>query len=463
MKIQIKISSTIRIQGPLDPELEEFLKRRLTIVNPVWLENQKFGRYNYGVKKHLHYYWKRGDVTSMPRGFARQLLTWLSRSGLDYEMVDQTRELPEVQFGFMGELYGFQQEAAQRILSRRFGVARMPTGAGKTILALYCISERAQPAVVIVHTKELLYQWKERALDFLDIREQDIGLVGDGKKQFDRNLTICVVNSLYKCAAQMKKKTGHLIVDECHRIPSRSFTVAVKAFDSKYMLGLSATPFRRDGLTPLIPMYIGDSVCEVNAMDLQDKGKISRAKLVVRKTNFDYPYEDDYHQMISTLVDDGDRNRLIASDAVKFQCEGSGTALVVSDRKSHCRKLAALMADKGARVGVLTGDLADIKRKDIVRRVNEGEVDILVATIQLIGEGFDCPSLSALFMATPVKFTGRVLQVVGRVLRAQKGKEQAAVFDYVDKPGVLQASFQSRMEAYRQLGLKGQSPLRFCS
>ena len=137
-----------------------------------------------------------------------------------------------------------------------------PRAPGKTVLALYCISERAQPSAVIVHTKELLYQWKQRALDFLDIREQDIGLVGDGKKQFDRSLTICVVNSLYKCAGQMKKRTGHLIVDECHRIPSRSFTAAVKAFDCKYMLGLSATPFRRDGLTPLISFYVGDPVCE---------------------------------------------------------------------------------------------------------------------------------------------------------------------------------------------------------
>ncbi|MBI9076156.1 MAG: DEAD/DEAH box helicase [Desulfatibacillum sp.] len=463
MKIRVIIGSSLRIEGPVEHELEEYLKQRLTIVNPVWLENQKFGRYNQGVKKHLQFYWKRGDVITMPRGFARQLLTWVSKSDMEYDLVDETRILPEIQFGFMGELYGFQQHAAQRILSRRFGVARMPTGAGKTVLALYCISERAQPAVVVVHTKELLYQWRDRALDFLDIREQDIGLVGDGKKQMDRSLTICVVNSLYKCAGQLKKGTGHLIVDECHRIPSRSFTVAVRTFDSRYMLGLSATPFRRDGLTPLIPLYMGDSICEVNAMDLQEKGRISRAKLVVRNTCFDYPYEDDYHQMISALVGDYDRNLLIASDAVEFHATGSGTALVVSDRKSHCRALGSLMADKGARVSVLTGDLPDVKRKEIVRSVNQGEVDILVATVQLIGEGFDCPALSALFMATPVKFSGRVLQVVGRVLRAQQGKEKATVFDYVDKPGVLQASFQSRLEAYRQLGLKGQSPLRFRS
>ena len=96
-------------------------------------------------------------------------------------------------------------------------------------------------------------------------------------------------------------------------------------------------------------------------MDLQDEGKISRARLVVRKTRFDYPYQDDYAQMIAALVDDGDRNRLIASDAVDFHSEGAETALVVSDRKSHCRKLASLMADKGARVGVLTGDLPDAK------------------------------------------------------------------------------------------------------
>ena len=450
---KVDISNVIRLRGDLEPAVLERIERSLTIPNPVWLENNKFGRYNRGVKKELSFLWKRGGAFSMPRGFAGRLVRILEETETPFEINDKTSRLPKVDFGFNGQLYGFQEKAAARLLSRRFGVVRMPTGAGKTVLALDCISRRRQPAAVVVHTKELLYQWRDKALEFMDIEPEDVGLIGDGKRQMGRKLTICVVNSLYKCASEVKKQTGHLVVDECHRIPSRSFTVAVRSFDSMFMLGLSATPFRRDGLTPLINFFMGDQMFHVDPKDLKNRGKISSARLIVRKTDFNYPYDDDYQQMVASLASDWDRNRMIANDAVEFSKKACGPALVVSDRKNHCRIIGSMIADKGVNAAVLTGDVPDRRRKEIVQDVIEGRIEVLVSTLQLIGEGFDCPQLSALFLATPVKFTGRVLQVVGRVLRTSEGKGGASIFDYVDRPGVLQASFNSRRRAYTELGI----------
>ena len=124
-------------------------------------------------------------------------------------------------------------------------------------MALYVIAERKQPALVIVHTKELLYQWQARAVQFLGLQKDEIGLIGDGKKTIGDRLTIGIVNSVYKIAADIREHAGHLIVDECHRCPSRTFTEAVTAFDSRYMLGLSATPWRRDKLSKLIYWHLG--------------------------------------------------------------------------------------------------------------------------------------------------------------------------------------------------------------
>lgn len=100
----------------------------------------------------------------------------------------------------------------------------------------------------------------------------------------------------------------------------------------------------------------------------------------------------------------------------------------------------------------MTGEVKNAERKAIVERLNAGKVKVLIATGQLIGEGFDCKGLSTLFMATPIKFDGRVIQYVGRVLRAAPGKRQARIYDYVDKHiGVLAASARARQKVFNRL------------
>ncbi|MFC1799175.1 DEAD/DEAH box helicase, partial [Thermodesulfobacteriota bacterium] len=101
---------------------------------------------------------------------------------------------------------------------------------------------------------------------------------------------------------------------------------------------------------------------------------------------------------------------------------------------------------------LLTGNLTGEQRKNVIDQLNRGEVRVLIATGQLIGEGFDHKELSTLFLATPVRFSGRVLQYLGRVLRPASGKEKARVFDYVDvKVDVLKKAAQARQKVYVDL------------
>jgi superfamily II DNA or RNA helicase len=127
--------------------------------------------------------------------------------------------------------------------------------------------------------------------------------------------------------------------------------------------------------------------------------------------------------------------------------------LVLSDRKAHCEAIQALLQRQGVDASVLTGDLGNGARAAVVEALDGGRVKVLVATGQLIGEGFDCRELSTLFLATPIKFNGRLLQYLGRVLRPAPGKDKAKVYDYVDaQVGVLTNAARIRQREYVRNG-----------
>jgi superfamily II DNA or RNA helicase len=313
------------------------------------------------------------------------------------------------------------------------------------------IAERRQPCLIIVHNKELLNQWIERIETFLNIPRAETGVIGNGKMKIGGKITVGIINSIYPIAESLKRHFGHIIVDECHRCPSRTFTEAVTAFDSRFMLGLSATPYRRDGLTALIGWHLGRKA-EVKQGELTETDIIQDVQIITRKTDFTSLHDgsEQYPKMLSDLTEDRSRNRLIAGDILKEASNGGGVCLVLSDRKEHCRDLHDILSKQGMNADILTGATANKERKAIVERLNAGKVKVLIATGQLIGEGFDCKGLSTLFMATPIKFDGRVIQYVGRVLRAAPGKRQAKIYDYIDNNiGVLAASARARQKVYQ--------------
>ncbi|RJQ63082.1 MAG: DEAD/DEAH box helicase [Desulfobacteraceae bacterium] len=452
--MRIAIENNLRLSG-IPPEFRDTLTEKLTFTNPKYIENARMGRYNWKTPKELKFYDKAGgDGLWIPRGFARNLLLLCKSRQVSYTLEDRRRSLPSASFHFHGRLKPFQEKAVHAMLIHEFGTLSAPTGCGKTVMALYMIAARRQPALIVVHTKELAFQWIERIEEYLRIPPKETGLIGAGAKTVGEKITVALVQSLYRCAGEVAPKVGHLVVDECHRTPSRTFTDAVTEFDSRFMLGLSATPWRRDRLSKLIFWHLGDVYHKVDKADLIESGDVLWAQIVVRETDFK-PYYDpvrEYSKMLSELTSHDERNRLICADVAEEAKRSTGICLVLSDRKAHCKNLAAILRYKFETPSeVLTGDLSILQRRQVLERIDSGQARVLIATGQLIGEGFDCKDLSVLFLSTPIKFSGRVVQYLGRILRPAPGKS-AKVYDYVDsRVEVLQAAARSRQKVYAQL------------
>jgi superfamily II DNA or RNA helicase len=433
--VQLTLANRLDIRLAPD-ELIDGLKETLTLPNPKWLENERMGRWNRNTPKELRYYRKlSGGGLRIPRGFTGRLIRRLRRERIAYALSDQRCEHPPVDWPFKGRLRPFQEKAVSDLARKEFGTLSAPTGSGKTVMGLHLIAARRQPTLIVVHTKDLAHQWVARIEQFLGIPPAEVGWIGGGRRRPADGITVALVQSLYKCAAEFAPRVGHLVVDECHRTPSRTFTDAVTAFSSRYMLGLSATPWRRDKLSKLIFWHLGDVQHEIKPEGLVASGDVLKAEVILRETEF-RPYFDpvsEYSRMLSELAADKARNIQIADDVAEASQKSTGVCLVLSDRKAHCDNLRALLKLRhGMDAAVLTGDLPTAQRRTLTETIQAGQVKVVVATGQLIGEGFDCPRLETLFLVTPIRFSGRLLQYLGRVLRPAPGKQRARVYDYVD-------------------------------
>ncbi len=442
--IHAEITNEIIIRGASLTQATA-IERALTIPNPAFDDALRAGRYTGNLSTHLEFFRvnRAGDLI-LPRGFGGEL----ARMFKDIVSNDQRLSLPLMDIAFRALLRDYQDVAVKTMLASSHGVLHAGTGAGKTVMALAIIAARKQPCLVLVHNTELLNQWRDRAQQFLGV---EAGRIGGGKFEV-KPLTIGIVNTVRNRLDDLTQRFGQVVVDECHRCPSTMFTECVDSFPAKYRLGLSATPYRRDGLTKAIGFFIGQKVHEVDADHLREIGAILKPEIIARQTGFTWNGDasGEYQRLLSDLTQDEMRNALIAQDVKRELAREAGTALVVSDRVGHLEALAACLRALGEDMVLLTGKTPTAQREAIVERIRAGKVRVLGSTVQLIGEGFDAPGLASLFLSTPIKFSGRLLQVVGRVLRPRAGKVPR-VFDYIDPVGVLTASAKARAETYRRI------------
>jgi len=351
-------------------------------------------------------------------------------------------------------LMDHQKRAAVAALRWRSGVIVAPCGAGKTQVgvALHAASKTELPTLVIVHTRDLALQWAERVERLLGIKALKpvgaaaFGKVADGaqvlaKQEAQGCIVVTTVQTLTAVADLHRYQFGLVILDEAHHAPASTFQSVLGAIQCQAVYGLTATPERSDGWTPAMYAWLGPKRYEVQARDLQAIGLTLAPRIVIVKTGC-YATTGDFTEACTQLAASDERNAIIAE---LVETHGEFPQLVLTSRIEHAEELAKVIPNSI----VVTGrsKLREKAFADIRGKV----VNVLIAT-QLADEGLDLPGLVAVHLTMPSRAEGRVVQRVGRVMRAAPGKGRPTVYDYVDDMGLFESQARARMRAYRELG-----------
>lgn len=422
----------------------------LTFNNPAYIDALKRGFKSHSIPPKILGFTQQNNTVLVPLGYIPFLLRFLRQKGRKFEIKSSIPTYPSIDVTPQGTPRPYQEKAIKAMLPYSHGILEAKTGAGKTFVGTHIIGHRKVPTLIVVHNKELLHQWKSAIEQFLGYQA---GLIGDGKCEI-KPISVGIVNSINTQLPKIKDKYCQLIGDEIHRVCGNTWQSVFTTMKCKYRLGLSATPYRRDGLNMLIQYLCGPIVHQIDPAELTKIGAVLVPQIIKRRTPFIFRYNDNYSDMVKALCVHPVRHDMIVEDVVADYRQHKEQLLVVSDRVSHCQMMCDSLKERGIVADVLAGSVSKRERESTLQRVKSGETQVLCSTTQLIGEGTDIPSLSGLFLTTPLKFKGRVAQTIGRVLRPS-GNILPRIYDYVDHNVlVLMRSSAARDSVYRSMDWK---------
>lgn len=353
---------------------------------------------------------------------------------------------------FTGSLRDTQQDVVKSYLcpEPRDGILSLQTGGGKTVCALYIASRLQVPTIVLVHNTFLRDQWIERISAFLP--KSRIGSVqGDTLDIENKDIVVAMLQTV--CMKDYPAKTfqrfGLTIVDECHHIASESFSQAVPKLTCQHMLGLSATPERKDRLMHVINWFLGPILYRSNTTDkVDEKVKVEVYEFEGGDEKFN---EVIYNNsgvmftslMINKLVEYGPRNEMICQLVEDVFEEKERNILILTDRVDHSKVLFDMLPEYIQKESCILGRNVKAEQRSVWCDTKR----ILISTYQLVKEGFDNARLNTLFIATP---RPDVDQTVGRILRVEKTKRTVdpLIIDIVDP--AFRRQFQERLSLYNK-------------
>ena len=395
----------------------------------------------------------------LPRGCRDELEALLRGYGINFEVDDQRVTGDRLSFEFRGELTPTQRRAVRSILAHDIGVFVAPPGVGKTVVGTYLVASRNCSTLILVHRRPLLDQWVAQLAVFLGIEPKEVGQIGAGKRKGNGRIDVAMIQSLVRKSAvnDVVASYGQVIVDECHHVPAVSFERVLSEVKARYVIGLTATPQRRDGHQAITQMQVGPIRFAVNSKDQASQRPFAH-RLIVRETIFNS--RDDastmpIQRLYAALASDETRNQQILED-VRCALREGRSPLLLTERKEHLQYFVSRLSDAGAHVVVLRGGMSAKERRNAIEQlaaIPKNERRLVLATGRYIGEGFDDARLDTLFLALPVSWKGTLIQYAGRLHRLQPGKSEVRIFDYVDREvPVLSRMFERRLRGYEAIG-----------
>ena len=455
--IPIILNKQILIQRKeLTPELVIFLRENLNFLNSDYIIKKKLGKNTFSIQPYFKMLEEKENFLLLPKGFIGKLLRFCSEQKIKYDLIDQRKKLTEVNFSFKASLYEYQQRAVNITDKKELGIIVAPPGSGKTIMALAIVANKRQPALIIVHRKQLFDQWVERIQSFLGIAEAFIGKIAPGQQKIGTHITIAMIQSLaaIDTTSDLFHSFGLIIIDECHHIPAKTFREVIRHFSSYYLYGLTATPVRKNNDEKLIFIHIGDVIHEVR---FPAKNSLSSKKVsvIIRETDLLIPFDyktDNAETLHRILIHDSARNQLIIED-IKTEVNTGKKILLLTERKVHIEVLCQYLKNKYEVISISGEDAASV-RKSKLKQIREGHFQVLISTGQFFGEGTDLDNLDCLILAYPFAFEGKLIQYIGRV---QRGEITPVIYDYRDICiDYLEKQFRQRNRYYKRLLNTGQ-------
>lgn len=448
----------------LPKSLVNYLKDNLNFYNSDFLIKKKIGASVFRVEKYFKLIQTLDDKIAIPRGFLDKLVNFLKENKIAFQITDQRDKPGKIKFETNYKLFPYQMQAVSKMIKKENGILVAPPGSGKTIIGLDIIARQKQPALILVHKKQIFNQWLERIENFLNIPKREIGQYASSKKKFGKKITVAMVQTLSNVSSEeLDKKFGLILVDECHHMPARTFRKVITKFSPYYLYGLTSTPKRKNNDTKLIFIFLGEMLYtipmvftkndEESLKKPQDKksGKFqNNLKITIRETNLEMPFKirtDNAQLLFKTVIFDSQRNQQIVND-VKTQADQNKKCLILTERKEHVEILNCYLKREYETI-VLTGELTEKQRKEKVKQIQAGHFQIIIATGQLIGEGTDFSNLDCLFLAFPFAFEGKLIQYIGRINRGLN--TSGVIYDYNDvKVEYLQRFFKKRKAYYKK-------------
>jgi superfamily II DNA or RNA helicase len=446
----------------LPPGLVAQVRRLAAFQNPEFYKKQAMRMSTWDTPRIICCAENLDRHVALPRGCLPDLRDLADRHGVTLSLDDLRVEGASVDARFHGELTPLQSQALKSLVAHDTGVFVAPPGVGKTIVAIALIARRGRSTLVLVNRRHLLEQWRSQLALFLGVDQADIGLIGgnEGKKRKKTgSVDVAMVQALVKPdrVDDIVAEYGQVIVDECHHASSVSYERLLAETRGRYVVGLTATPQRRDGHQAIMQMQLGPIRFEVPPRSLAATRPF-RHKLIVRETTFrlgDENTEPTITQIYGRLAADEERNAAILEDVIGTLAEGR-CPVVLTQRREHVDWFARRIAPYVRTVAVLKGGMgrrAEKHARDSLTGLRASGSTVLVATGPYIGEGFDDVHLDTLFLAMPISWKGTLAQYVGRLHRVHPGKQEVRVFDYVDKAvPMLARMFGKRLRSYRAIG-----------
>ncbi len=441
----------------LPPALVAGLKHLASLANPEFYEKERMRFSTWDTPRFIRCYREDLEWLHLPRGLHDQVTELVQAAGSRIDLTDRRPNHPAVDLDFATSLRRHQRAAVDAVVDHDLAVIVAPPGSGKTVTACAVIAHHRQPTLILVDRQPLLAQWSDRLSEHLDLADDQIGVIGGGKDKPTGTVDVAMIQSLARREHpdEVFAQYGLVVVDECHHLPAVSFETCVRTAPTRRWLGLTATPYRRDRLEGIIALQCGPTRHETRPGDIFETALVQR-RLIVHPTTF--VVDDDTAPIQTTfaeLVEDERRTEQICTD-VATAAEAGRTCLVLTQRTSHIDAICQRLAQAGHSAHVLKGGLG----KKAIASVHEAMAapaddtgTVVVATGSYLGEGFDWPELDTLFLAFPIAFKGRVIQYVGRLLRAHGTKHDVELHDYLDQHvAVLARMHTKRLPAYKTLG-----------